>query len=126
MSEAAGSSRVGWRPAQASSRGEPASPPLGRSTRAFLHLAFGKVSAPKFRTVDAGTEIYRYVYWRVLVRYEAGWIGGGGNKLSRAQSLATPPYAQAIIAHVWSDSSVENPVDRLAIVPASGIGFLQA
>jgi hypothetical protein len=89
----------------------------------FLHLAFGKVPAPNFRTVDAGTEIYRDIYWRVLVRYAPGWIGGGGNKMSRAQSLATPQYAQAMIAHVWSGSSVENPVDRLAIVPASGIGF---
>jgi len=89
----------------------------------FLHLAFGKVPAPNFRTVDAGTEIYRDIYWRVLVRYAPGWVGGGGNKMSRAQSLATPEYAQAMIAHVWSGSSVENPVDRLAIVPASGIGF---
>ncbi len=89
----------------------------------YLHLAFGKVPAPNFRTVDAGTEIYRDIYWRVLVRYAPGWIGGGGNKMSRAQSLATPQYAQAMIAHVWSGSTLENPVDRLAIVPASGIGF---
>jgi hypothetical protein len=89
----------------------------------FLHLAFGKVPSAYFRTVDAGTHIYRDIYWRVLVRYAPGWIGGGGNKMSRAQSLATPQFAQAMIAHVWSGSSVENPVDRLAIVPASGIGF---
>jgi hypothetical protein len=88
----------------------------------YLHLAFGKVPAPNFRTVDAGTAIYRDIYWRVLVRYQPGWTGGGGNKMSRAQSLATPQYAQAMIAHVWSGGSGETP-DRLAIVGASGVGF---
>ena len=89
----------------------------------FLHVAFGKVPAPNFRPVDAGTEIYRDIYWRVLVRYGPGWVGGGGNKMSRAQSLVTPQYAQAMIAHVWSGSAAENPTDRLAIVGASGVGF---
>ncbi len=87
----------------------------------FLHLAFGKVPSGYLRTVDAGTEIYRDIYWRVFVRYGPGWIGGGGDKMSRAQSLATPNFAQAMIAHVWTGNSAENPFDRLAIVPASGI-----
>jgi len=89
----------------------------------FLHVAFGKVPAPNFRTVDAGTAIYRDIYWRVLVRYGAGWIGGGGNKMSRAQSIATPQYAQAMVAHVWSGNGTDYPADRLTISPVSGIGF---
>ena len=43
--------------------------------------------------------------------------------MSRAQSLATPQFAQAMIAHVWSGSSPEQPtINYLAIDPASGIG----
>jgi hypothetical protein len=95
----------------------------GQVDAGFLHVAFGKVPASNFRPVDAGTAIYRDVYWRVLVRYGPGWVGGGGNKMSRAQSLVTPQYAQAMIAHVWSGSTAENPTDRLAIVGVSGIGF---
>jgi len=88
-----------------------------------LHVAFGRTPGRYFHPVDAGTEVYRDVFWRVYVRYEAGWIGGGGNKMSRAQSLATPQFAQAMIAHVWSGSSREHPTaNYLAIDPASGIG----
>jgi hypothetical protein len=94
----------------------------GQVDAGFLHLAFGKVPSAYFRTVDSGTNSYRDVYWRVLVRYAPDWIGGGGNKMSRAQSLASPQFAQAMIAHVWSGSRLENPVDRLGIVGASGIG----
>lgn len=88
-----------------------------------LHLAFGKVPSPSWKTADGGTEIYREIYWRLLVRYAPGWIGGGGNKMSRAQSLATRQFAQAMVAHVWSGTTIEPPVDHLAIVPASGIGL---
>ena len=85
-----------------------------------LHVHFGKVPSPHFRPVDAGTTIYRDIYWRVFVRYAPNWIGGGAAKMSRAQSMASPEWAQAMIAHVWA--SVE-PVDHLAIEPASGVGF---
>ena len=84
-----------------------------------LHVHFGKVPGADFRPVDAGTEMYRDVYWRVFVRYAPNWIGGGAAKMSRAQSLA-PHWAQAMIAHVWAPSET---LDRLAIEPASGVGF---
>lgn len=84
-----------------------------------LHVHFGKVPSPDFRPVDAGTEAYRDVYWRVFVRYAPNWIGGGAAKMSRAQSLG-PHWAQAMIAHVWAP---QEPLDRLAIEPASGVGF---
>ena len=88
-----------------------------------LHVAFGKTPGGYFRPVDAGTEVYRDVYWRIYGRYEAGWVGGGGNKMSRAQSLATPQFAQAMIAHVWSGSSPEQPtINYIGIDPASGTG----
>ncbi len=97
----------------------------GQVDAGFLHLAFGKTPSPYFRTVDAGTAVYRDIYWRLYVRYPLGWIGGGGNKMSRAQSLVTTNFAQAMIAHVWSGSRPGDhvPVDRLGFDPASGIGW---
>ena len=95
----------------------------GQVNAGALHLAFGKTPGSYFRPVDSGTTVYRDVYWRVYVRYAPGWVGGGGNKMSRAQSLATPQFAQAMIAHVWSGSSPEQPtINYLAADAASGIG----
>ena len=90
-----------------------------------LHIAIGKTPAASMRAVDAGTAMYREVYWRFYVRYAPGWVGGGGNKLSRAQSLATRGYAQAMIAHIWSGSRPgdEVPIDRLGLEPWTGIGW---
>ena len=85
-----------------------------------LHLALGKTPQSYFRPADAGTAIYRELYWRVYVRNQAGWTGGGGDKLSRAFSFASSTsWAQAMIAHVWSGA---NSTDRdfLTLDPARG------
>jgi hypothetical protein len=70
-----------------------------------LHLAFGKTPSSNFRPVDGGTAKYREVYWRMYVRHQAGWVGGGGDKLSRAFVFAGGNYAQAAIGHVWSGAT---------------------
>lgn len=95
----------------------------GQVSAGFIHLAFGRTPSPYFRPVDAGTETHRDIYWRLYVRYGPDWIGGGGNKMSRAQSLATTTFAQAMIAHVWSGSRSGDgvPVDHLGLDSASGI-----
>lgn len=85
-----------------------------------LHLAFGKTPSTSFRPVDAGVARYREIYWRHLIKYPAGWIGGGGNKVSRAQSIVTTNFVQAMMAHVWSGSGKNDREYELAIVPASG------
>jgi len=85
-----------------------------------LHLAFGRTPQAYFRTVDAGTANYREIYWRVFVRYPAGWQGGGADKLSRATSFVSgSSWAQAMIAHVWSGADAPYS-DYLYIDPASG------
>lgn len=91
---------------------------VGRTGAGFLHLAFGKTPQSYFRPVDAGAKVYRNVYWRVFVRYDVGWVGGGGHKMSRATSFASPTsWAQAMVMHVWSGKV---RTTRLVIDPASG------
>jgi hypothetical protein len=92
----------------------------GQVQGGFLHLAFGKTPSAYFRTVDGGTERYREIYWRHLVKFQDGWIGAGGNKLSRAQALVSREFAQAMMAHVWSGIISEGEPYRLGITPASG------
>jgi hypothetical protein len=84
-----------------------------------LKLAFGRSPDEYIDPADAGTEHYREIYWRLYVRHEPDWIGGGGDKLSRATILADASWAQAMIAHVWSGGSPDDR-SRLVIDPASG------
>lgn len=55
------------------------------------------------------------VYWRVYVKHQYGWTGGGPDKLSRATSMVSSNWAQAMIAHVWSSGQ------SLTLDPASGV-----
>lgn len=87
-----------------------------------LHLAMGKVPSPYFRTVDAGTAIYRDVYWRLYLRHQAGWVGGGGYKLTRALSFAAADWAQAMVAHLWSGDAPDT--NRLQLDPVRGTDVL--
>lgn len=91
----------------------------GAQSAGNLHLAFGATPDTYFKPVDAGTANYREIYWRLYLRNQAGWTGGGGDKLSRVMILAAPSWAQAMIAHVWSGSSASTQ-DYLLIDPASG------
>jgi len=90
----------------------------GQVSGGVLHLAFGKVPDAYFQTVDEGTVKYRDVYWRVFVRYDVNWVGGGGWKMSRTSSFVSSNWAQAMAAHVWSGSPPNE--DYLFIDPASG------
>jgi uncharacterized protein YjdB len=85
-----------------------------------LKLAFGRTPSTYFKPVDAGTANYREVYWRVYVRNQPGWVGGGGDKLSRAVVFATSNWAEAAFAHVWSGVASEGDANQLLLDPASG------
>jgi hypothetical protein len=93
----------------------------GQVAAGALHLAMGKEPSSYFRPVDAGTALYRDVYWRMYVRTQAGWVGGGGYKLSRAISFATANWAEAMIAHLWGDPP---QTGELLLDPASGTDTL--
>ena len=89
---------------------------VGQVDGGWLHLAIGKVPSG-LRPVDAGTALYRDLYWRLYVRNQPAWVGGGGYKLTRAISLATPGWAEAMTAQVWGDPPATG---YLYLDPASG------
>jgi hypothetical protein len=70
--------------------------------------------SPTGKVVRKG-EKFEDVYWRLYVRHQPGWTGGGPDKLSRATSLTSGNWTQAVIAHVWSTG------DTLTLDPASGV-----
>jgi len=89
-----------------------------------LHLAFGRTPGAYFRPVDDGTADYREIFWRMYLRHQAGWTGGGGDKLSRAIVFAGDDWSEAAIAHVWSGNSSRDGTNEsryyLLLDPASG------
>ena len=90
----------------------------GETSAGALHLAIGKVPAKYFRPVDAGTTAYRELYWRLYVRYQPGWIGGVGYKLTRAMSFTNASWAEAMVAHVWGGDAPDT--NYLQLDPVSG------
>lgn len=55
------------------------------------------------------------IYWRVYVKHQHGWTGGGPAKLSRATSIVSSNWSQAMISHVWSSG------EALTLDPATGV-----
>lgn len=66
-------------------------------------------------TVLRKGESFQDVYWRIYVRHQEGWTGGGPAKMSRATSIVSPRWNQAMILHVWSSG------EALTLDPASGV-----
>lgn len=91
----------------------------GQTNAGSLKIAFGKVPTAYMHPVDSGTTAYRDVYWRVYFRTDSGWVGGGGDKLSRAQSLVSARWAQAMGAPVWSGKDAD--AAYLVIDPYAGV-----
>lgn len=58
---------------------------------------------------------FKEIYWRIDVKRQAGWQGGGADKLTRATVFTGPGWSQGMIAHVWSSGNF------LVMDPASGI-----
>jgi hypothetical protein len=70
--------------------------------------------SPTGRVVRKG-QSFDDIYWRVYVKHQHGWTGGGPAKLSRATSIVSPRWSQAMIAHVWSSG------EALTLDPATGV-----
>ena len=96
----------------------------GRSLRLFYpqgergtggrKVFFGDSPAYVRQRVRPG-ETFEEIYWRIYVKHQLGWTGGPA-KMSRATSLTSTRWSQAVIAHVWS-----GPGDSLTLDPASGV-----
>lgn len=84
-----------------------------------LHLAVGRSPDTYRRSVAAIDRDLQTLYWRLYLRNEPGWVGGGGGKLSRAFIFHSPDnWGQAMIAHVWSGGGDRS--ENLLLDPASG------
>jgi hypothetical protein len=76
-------------------------------------IAFGDFTNSK---VTVKTEQkYNEIYWRIYVKHEHGWEGSP-KKFSRATSIVSDNWQQAMIAHVWSGAD-----NSLTLDPASGV-----
>ncbi|MBW1784454.1 MAG: hypothetical protein JRL30_27395 [Deltaproteobacteria bacterium] len=60
-------------------------------------------------------ETFDEIYWRVYVKHQRGWRGGGPEKMSRAISFNSHKWTEAVVAHVWSVG------ETLTLDPASGV-----
>jgi hypothetical protein len=84
-----------------------------------LHVAFGKTPGSYWRPVDAGTALYRDIYWRFYFRNQPGWsTTTDTDKMTRGLVFAGTNFAEAAFAHVWSGSGAA--VHFMILDPASG------
>lgn len=77
-------------------------------------LAFGDFPGQRGPIVREG-ETFDEIYWRVYVKYQYGWQGSP-KKMSRATSIVSEQWQQAMILHVWSGKE-----NTLTLDPASGV-----
>lgn len=90
----------------------------GQVAAGSMKLAFGRTPSSYVDPVDEGVANHTEIFWRLYLRFQPGWTGGGGDKLSRATSLVTENWAQSMIAHVWSGNGPSQ--NYLTLDPASG------
>ena len=77
-------------------------------------LAFGDFPGTRGPIVRKG-ETFDEIYWRVYVKHQYGWQGSP-KKMSRATSMVSEKWQQAMILHVWSGKE-----NTLTLDPASGV-----
>jgi len=76
-------------------------------------VAFGDF--PGGSPVECEGRHFEEVFWRIYVKHEYGWKGAPA-KMSRATSIVSASWQQAMIAHVWSGEN-----NSLTLDPASGV-----
>lgn len=93
----------------------------GEISAGSLSKSFGKTPSSYIgKNAARPGESFQEIYWRMDVKAQDGWIGGGPAKLSRAMCLANSNWAQGMMAHLWSGGPND---DYLGMDPASGIGI---
>ncbi|MBK8483841.1 MAG: T9SS type A sorting domain-containing protein [Saprospiraceae bacterium] len=85
-----------------------------------LSKSFGKTPDSYIgKNASHPNENFDEIYWRMDVKAQEGWTGGGPAKLSRALCLANSNWAEGMMAHLWSGGTNDH---YLGMDPASGIG----
>ena len=79
-------------------------------------LAFGDFPDPdsSIKVAQRGQQ-FDDIFWRIYVKHEYGWQGAP-KKMSRATSIVSGNWRQAMILHVWSGKE-----NSLTLDPASGV-----
>ena len=86
----------------------------GEQGRGNRKVFFGDAPAYEGQVIRPG-ESFDEVYWRIYVKHQRGWTGAPA-KMSRATSLTSSKWTQAMIAHVWSGSG-----SSLTLDPVRGV-----
>jgi len=86
----------------------------GKRGKGGRKVFFGDSPTYTRQTVRRGQK-FNEIYWRIYVKHQYGWQGNPA-KMSRATSLTSPKWAQAMIAHVWSGKN-----NSLTLDPVCGV-----
>ena len=71
-----------------------------------LSKSFGKTPDTYIgKNASKPNKSFDEIYWRMDVKSQANWTGGGPAKLSRTLCLANSNWAKAMMAHLWSGGS---------------------
>lgn len=91
----------------------------GESSAGSLNKTFGKTPSNYLKKNSVNPDsTYSEIYWRMDVKHQVGWQGGGPDKLCRALTMANANWATGSMAHLWSGGSGGK---FLGMDPASGI-----
>lgn len=85
-----------------------------------LQKSIGRSPDPYMKKAAFPEKDFNEIYWRIDIKHEAGWQGGGGDKLSRATVIAGRKWQQGMIAHIWSGGR-NHSSNHLVMDPATGI-----
>jgi hypothetical protein len=83
-------------------------------------LAFGRNPSSYMNSGMYEEEEFREIYYRMYLKMEEGWQGSPA-KLSRATVFHNSGWAQAMIAHLWSDSDEHLLIDPATSVDENGV-----
>ena len=92
----------------------------GEVSAGGLQKAIGRVPEAGMNKAAFPDRDFKEIYWRIDLKHEAGWEGGGGDKLTRATAIASKNWQQGFIAHLWSGGRAPDN-NYLVMDPASGI-----
>jgi hypothetical protein len=80
-----------------------------------LRISFGRNPGSGMNNAIATDKDFREIYYRLYMKLQDGWRGNP-QKLSRATVITGPDWSQAMIAHLWGDTSTHLSMDPATCV----------